>query len=178
VQPYADSPHDRERIISNVYLHIIHAAKEYVYINSPYLIIDDTMISALTLAAKSGIDMRIVTPSRADKWYVHTVTRSYYRELIRAGVKIYEYTDGFIHSKTIVSDGYTAAVGTANLDYRSLYLHFECGVRMCGSSAVRDLYMDFIKTLERCEPITLEKCINNPLSRVVQDTLRLFGPLM
>lgn len=108
VQPYADSPMDKENIGEHVYLQIINNAKDYVYINAPYLIIDDSMISALCLAAKSGIDVRIVTPHIWDKWFVHMTTRSYYRELINAGVKIYEYSVGFIHSKTFVSDDTTA----------------------------------------------------------------------
>ena len=105
----------------HVYLHILNNAKKYVYINTPYLIVDDSMLSALRLAAKSGVDIRIITPHRWDKWWVHMTTRSYYRELIKSGVKIYEYTNGFIHSKTFVSDDRTATVGTTNLDFRSCY---------------------------------------------------------
>ena len=128
VQPYADSPMDQENVGEHVYLQIINNAKKYVYINTPYLIIDDSMVSALALSAKSGVDVRIITPHRWDKWLVHMTTRSYYRELINAGVKIYEYSKGFIHSKTFVSDDRTTTVGTTNLDFRSLYLHFECDV--------------------------------------------------
>lgn len=120
VQPYADSPMDTENVGEHVYLQILNNAKNYVYINTPYLIVDDSMVSALCLAAKSGVDVRIVTPHRWDKWLVHMTTRSYYRTLIEAGVKIYEYTNGFIHSKTFVSDDHIATVGTTNLDFRSL----------------------------------------------------------
>ncbi len=178
VQPYADSPMDSENVGEHVYLHIIGNAKKYVYINTPYLIIDDSMVSALTLAAKSGVDVRIVTPHRGDKWWVHMTTRSYYRELIKAGVKIYEYTNGFIHSKTFVSDDRTATVGTANMDFRSLYLHFECGVRLSGSKAVMEVKEDFLETLKICTPITEKDCRYNIVMRTIQDILRLLAPLM
>lgn len=178
VQPYADSPMDKENIGEHVYLQIINNAKDYVYINTPYLIIDDSMISALCLAAKSGVDVRIVTPHKWDKRLVHMTTRSYYRELINAGVKIYEYSKGFIHSKTFVSDDTTATVGTTNLDFRSLYLHFECGVRMYKSNAVMEVKEDFVKTLEVCQPIMQEDCRCGIFMRLFQDILRLFAPLM
>ena len=159
-------------------MQILNNAKDYVYINTPYLIIDDKMVSALCLAAKSGVDVRIVTPHVGDKWFVHTTTRSYYRELIKAGVKIYEYTNGFIHSKTFVSDDRTATVGTTNLDFRSLYLHFECGAWMYDSEAVMEVKEDFLKTLEICQPITAQDCKANLFKRTVQDFLRIFAPFM
>jgi len=178
VQPYADAPYDTENVSEHVYLQIINTAKKYLYINTPYLIVDDSMISALSLAAKSGVDVRIVTPFRWDKRVVHFTTRSYYRELIRAGVKIYEYSEGFIHSKTFVSDDTVATIGTANLDFRSLYLQFECGVWMYKSEAVTELRDDFLKTLERCHEIVEEECRGNFITRFCQDFLRLFAPLM
>ena len=178
VLPYADSPLDKENVGEHVYMQILNNAKDYVYINTPYLIIDDKMVSALCLAAKSGVDVRIVTPHVGDKWFVHTTTRSYYRELIKAGVKIYEYTNGFIHSKTFVSDDRTATVGTTNLDFRSLYLHFECGAWMYDSEAVMEVKEDFLKTLEICQPITAEDCKANLFKRTVQDFLRIFAPFM
>lgn len=178
VLPYADSPLDKENVGEHVYMQILNNAKDYVYINTPYLIVDDKMVSALCLAAKSGVDVRIVTPHIGDKWFVHATTRSYYRELIKAGVKIYEYTNGFIHSKTFVSDDRTATVGTTNLDFRSLYLHFECGAWMYDSEAVMEVKEDFLKTLEICQPITAEDCKVHPLKRGVQDFLRIFAPFM
>lgn len=178
VLPYADSPTDRENVAEHVYLQIINRASDYVYINTPYLIIDDSMVSALCLAAKSGVDVRIVTPHKWDKRLVHITTRSYYRELINNGVKIYEYSRGFIHSKSFVSDDSTAVIGTANLDFRSLYLHFECGVWMHGSKAVMQLKEDFLTTLECCQPITEKDCRCNILHRYLQEILRLFAPLM
>ncbi len=178
VQPYADSPMDTDNVGEHVYLQILNSAKDYVYINTPYLIVDDSMTSALCLAAKSGVDVRIITPHKWDKWVVHMTTRSYYRELIRSGVKIYEYTSGFNHAKTFVSDDIVATVGTTNLDFRSLYHHFECGTVVYGSRAVRQVKEDFLKTLEICQPVTEKDCHPNLLLRVFQDVLRLFAPLM
>ena len=178
VQPYADSPMDAENVGEHVYLQILNNAKEYVYINTPYLIVDDSMLSALCLAAKSGVDIRIVTPHRWDKWLVHMTTRSYYRELIKAGVKIYEYTSGFIHSKTFVADDRTATVGTTNLDFRSLYLHFECGALLLDSTAVMEVKEDFLNMLDICQQVTEDDCKSNIVIRLIQDILRLFAPLM
>lgn len=178
VQPYADSPLDKERVGEHVYLQIINNAKRYIYINTPYLILNENVISALTLSAKSSVDVRIVTPHIGDNWYVHTTTRAYYRELILAGVKIYEYSNGYIHSKTFVSDDKVATVGTANLDYRSLYLNFECGVWLFKSNAVKEIYDDFIKTLDRCHQITEQDCKSNTAAHFVQNILLLLAPLM
>ena len=178
VQPYMDSPMDAENVGEHVYLQILNQAKDYVYINTPYLIVDDSMVSALTLAAKRGVDVRIITPHKWDKWAIHMTTRSYYRELVKAGVKIYEYTNGFNHSKTFVSDDCTATVGTTNLDFRSLYLHFECGALLFNCEAVSQVKEDFLNTLTICQPITEEDCRHNVFVRLFQDILRLFAPLM
>lgn len=178
IQPYADSPMDKENVGEHVYLQIINSAKKYVYINTPYLIPDDSLISALCLAAKSGVDVRIVTPHRWDKKLVHMTTRSYYRELLEAGVKIYEYTNGFLHSKTFVSDDAVATIGTTNLDFRSLYLHFECGTVIYNNPAVGQVKDDFVKTLELCQSITQEESKPNFFLHIFQAILRLFAPLM
>ena len=178
VQPYADSPLDSDNVGEHVYLQIINKATDYVYIYTPYLIIDDSMISALTLAAKSGVDVRIITPHIWDKRIVHMTTRSYYRELILSGVKIYEYSKGFLHTKAFVSDDTTATVGTTNLDFRSLYLHFECGTWLYGSTAVMEIKRDFLDTLQECQEITLKDCSKHVAGRLIQDILRLFAPLM
>jgi len=178
VQPYADSPMDSENVGEHVYLQILNEAKDYVYINTPYLIVDDSMVSALCLAAKRGVDVRIATPHRWDKWLVHMTTRSYYRELIRSGVKIYEYSSGFLHSKTFVSDDIIGTVGTTNLDFRSLYLHFECGTWMYGSQAVMQIKEDFLNTLPVCQRIEEKDCARFLSSKLFQEILRLFAPLM
>lgn len=180
VQPYQDSPLDNDLVGEMVYLNLIHHATDYVYICSPYLIIDNETITALLLAAKSGVDVRIITPHIGDKWYVHTVTRAYYPQLVRGGVKIYEYTPGFIHCKSFVVDDAVATCGTVNLDYRSLYLHFECGMWMAYTSAVSALKEDFLETLTRCEQITLETPFLklSGFQRLIAAILRLFSPLM
>ena len=178
VQPYADMPFDEENISEHVYTHMIAKAKKSVYIMTPYLIIENSMVAELSLAAKSGVDVRIITPHRWDKRFVHFTTRSYYRELITAGVKIFEYTPGFIHAKTIVCDGEIATVGSANMDFRSLYLQFECGVRMYGTPAVAATEKDFLETQEKSLAITEKDCRFNPLIRFMQDICRLFAPLM
>ena len=132
----------------------------------------------MTLSAKSGVDVRIITPYRWDKWIVAVASRSYYRELILAGVKVYEYTQGFNHSKTFVSDDRAATVGTTNLDFRSLYLHFECGVWLYKTKSVADVKEDFLNILKVSKEITLKDCSRNAAQRIVQDVLRIFAPLM
>jgi cardiolipin synthase len=178
VQPYADNPIDTENVGENVYIQIINNAKKYVYINSPYLVVDDNLLSALSLSAKSGVDVRIITPHRWDKWIMAIASRSYYRQLISSKVRVYEYTEGFNHSKTFVSDDTTATVGTTNLDFRSLYLHFECGVWMYKTTSVEKVKEDFLSTLSICHEISLEDCSRNAIQRVFQDILRLFAPIM
>jgi len=178
VQPYGDTPIDKENVGEHVYIQIINQAKKYVYINTPYLVCDDNLLSALTLAAKSGVDVRIITPHRWDKWIVAITSRSYYRRLIQAGVKVYEYTSGFNHGKTFVSDDKIATVGTTNLDFRSLYLHFECGVLIYSSKTIASVKEDFLGTLPASQLITLKECSRNAVQRVIQDVLRVFAPLM
>lgn len=179
VQPYGDTPLDHETVGENVYLNIINRAREYVYIFTPYLIPDNEMITALRLAAKSGIDVRIVTPGIPDKKLVFLLTQSYYDILIRSGVRIFEYKPGFLHAKSFVSDDTTAAVGTINLDYRSLYLHFECGVWMYQSEAVLQIKEDAMELFRECREITAKECAGKRLAvRIWQSILRLFAPLL
>lgn len=179
VIPYTDSPLDDEPVGENVYLNIINDAKDYVYITTPYLIIDNEMQTALILAAKSGVDVRIITPHIADKWFVHAVTRAYYKKLTKFGVRIYEYTPGFIHAKNFVSDDTVAVVGTINLDFRSLYLHFECATWMYKTACVPDVKRDFLETLEQCGEVTYSDCLHvNIFKRVGRALLRLFAPMM
>lgn len=178
VVAYADTPLDKENVCEHVYLQMINNAKRYVYINTPYLIIDDSMVSALCLAAKSGVDVKIVTPHKWDKRFVHFTTRSYYRELIAAGVQIYEYTAGFVHAKNFVCDDAIASIGTANLDFRSLYLHFECGALLLESRAAMQLAADFKAVLPQCKRIALQDCKGPWGIRLLEEVFRLFAPLM
>lgn len=178
VQPYADSPMDTENVGEHVYLQMINNAKKYIHIVTPYLVVDDSILSALSLAAKSGIEVVIVTPGVADKQFVHLTTRSYYRDLIKAGVRIFEYQNAFIHSKIMIADGECAAIGTTNVDFRSLYLHFECGVWMYKTSAVNQICDDFKNILLNCREIKQQDCTVSPVKKLLQDILRLFAPLM
>ena len=179
VQPYNDTPLDHETVGENAYLNMINQAKKYVYIFTPYLIIDNEMMTALCLAAKNGVDVRIVTPGIPDKKMVFMLTRSYYEQLIDAGVKVYEYEPGFLHAKSFVCDDEAAIVGTINLDYRSLYLHFECGVWMYRSRAVMQVKEDVLDTLEHSREITKEFCRSwNTGIRLTQSVLRLLAPML
>lgn len=179
VQPYGDTPLDRENVSENIYLNIINHAKKYVYIYTPYLIVDNEMTVALQNAAKCGVDVRIVTPGIPDKKLVFLLTQSYYEQLIQNGVKIYEYTPGFLHGKSFVCDDKIATVGTVNLDYRSLYLHFECGVFMYRSQAVMQLKQDALATIAQSKEITLDFCKNRTIFiKALQSVLRLFAPLL
>ena len=179
VQPFADGPTNNDEICEMCYMGLINLANKSVYITTPYLILDNEMQTALCHAAKSGVDVRIITPHIPDKKLVLAVTRSYYRALLKAGVKIYEYTPGFIHAKSLVSDGKVCVVGTANFDFRSFYLHFENCVLAYKSSCVTDVEKDFFETLEKCEEITLDE-INKKgaLYRLLQAILKVFAPLM
>ena len=179
VQPYADSPLDGERTGENVYLNMIKGAKKYVYITTPYLIISDEMQRTLTLAAKSGVDVRIITPRIPDKPLIYKVTRSYYAGLAAEGVRIYEYTPGFIHSKQMVCDDEVAVVGTINLDFRSLYLHFENACWFAGCRAVAEVRHDFEKMFPICQEVTEKYSKKRSLAlRGWECILRMFSPLM
>ena len=137
------------------------------------------LMTALKLAAKRGVDVRIVTPGIADKWYVHLMTRSYYAPLMEAGVKIYEYTPGFIHAKSFVSDDTTAIVGSINLDYRSLYHHFEDAVWLYQTASIAQIKADFLQTLPVCRPISYEDTRKvGFFTRLLRSLIRLFAPLM
>lgn len=179
IQPFADNPLDRETVSETVYFNLINRAQRYIYINTPYLILDNEILAAICAAAKSGVDVRIITPHIPDKSLVHTVTRSYYPLLLESGVKIYEYTPGFMHSKAIVADDEVAVVGSINLDYRSLYMAFENGVWLYGTESVQQIRDDFLATLQLCQPMSLEKYSNlSALQRLKWSILRLFAPLM
>lgn len=176
--PYAENPLENESVGENIYLNILSQAKKYVYIFTPYLIIDTEMISALTLASKRGVDVRIITPGVPDKRAVFSLTRSYYEMLINDGVKIYEYTPGFIHGKVFVCDDKIATVGTLNLDYRSLYLHFECGVFIYNSDVIQDIKNDALDTFEKSHLISKKECKNNFVKGILNAILRIFAPLL
>ncbi len=179
VQPYEDSPLDAELVGENVYLNLIGKARRYLYITTPYLIVDNEMQMALVLAAKNGLDVRIITPHIPDKWYVHAVTRANYRALVAGGVRIFEYTPGFIHSKTFLADDLFGTVGTINLDFRSLYLHFECGVWLCGCRSLIAMRDDFLATLGECHEVTIADLDAERIYRKAAGwLLKVFSPLL
>lgn len=179
VQPYTDTPLDHEAVGQTVMLNMIAKAKRYIYITTPYLIIDVATNTALCTAAKSGIDVRIITPHIPDKRYVFEVTRAHYQPLLEAGVQIYEYTPGFMHAKNFMVDDRFATVGTVNLDYRSLFLHFENGVWMFESPCIHDIRKDFEHTLECCEKIAPHRSKHlNLLLQLYRNILRVFAPLL
>lgn len=180
VQPYFENPLDTAHYPGEgIYRQILGTAKDYVYIASPYLILDNTMTAALTSAAKAGVDIRIITPKIRDKWYVHPVTQFNYQELLESGVRIFEYTPGFIHSKLFVSDDSVATCGTINMDYRSFYFHFECGVWMCSTDTVEEIKEHFLEMQAESEEITLQKWSKRPFKlRFKQALLNVFAPFM
>lgn len=179
VLPYADSPFDHENIGEQVYFHLLNHAKKYVHIMTPYLILDNEMVTNLTYTAKCGIEVIIIMPHIPDKWYAFAVAQTYYEELISAGVQIYEYTPGFVHAKVFVSDNDTATVGTINLDYRSLYHHFECGTFIYNNPVVWEIERDFQNTLKACQKITMLDVKARRIGmKMVGSVLRLIAPLM
>lgn len=178
VVPYGESPLDSEITGEDIYLNIINQANHYVYIFTPYLIIDTDMINALSLAAKRGVDVRIVIPGIPDKKLVYTVSESYVESLVNSGVKVYKYTPGFVHAKVFVADGHIATVGTINLDYRSLYLHFECGTYLEDVACIKDIKKDLEDTIQKSHKITKEEAMPSLLKAVWQGILRLVAPLM
>ncbi len=179
VMPYSDIPQDKYQTGEFIYLDIINKAKKYVYITTPYLILDNEMMVALTNAAHSGVDVKIICPLIADHWYARAVAYSYYKELIAAGVKVYEYMPGFIHGKTFCCDDEIAVVGSINLDYRSLYLHFECAAWFLDCPVVYSVLNDFKDTLKKCQLITPEYFTKmKPLKKILNAILRIFAPLM
>ena len=181
VQPYCDGPRPiyNEKIGENVYLNMINRAEKYVYITTPYLIIDYHIIQAIKNAVKRGVEVKIITPHIPDKKTIFWLTRSNYYTLVEAGVKIYEYTPGFIHAKNFVCDDKVGIVGTINLDYRSLAHHFECATWIAYNSAIEDIKRDFIQTEVMSEEITLAKCKKITfISKILSSILGLFAPLL
>ena len=179
VIPYGDSPFDNENVGEEVYFHILNHAKKYVHIMTPYLILDNEMLTTLTRTAKSGIEVIIIMPHIPDKKYAFALAKTYYEELLEAGVQIYEYTPGFVHAKVFVSDDDTATVGTINLDYRSLYLHFECGVFIYHNRVVDDIERDFQHTLAKCHKVSVSEVKHrNFVNKACGQILRLVAPLM
>ncbi len=176
--PFGVAPLHRDLIGEDVYLNIINSSKKYLYIMTPYLIIDTDMINSLLRASKRGVDIKIIVPGIPDKKIVYSQTKSYFKTLIEGGVKIYKYKKGFVHSKVILSDDIRGVVGTINLDYRSLYLHFENGIYMENVSELNNIKEDFDNTLDDSKEQELEIIKPGILKNIGQGLLRLFAPLL
>ena len=178
VLSFSDSPLDNESVGESVYTDMLYQAKDYIYITTPYLAIDSELQAALCMAAKRGVDVRMITPGIPDKKLVYRLTRSYYPTLLRAGVKIYEYTPGFIHAKSFVCDDKLCVVGTINMDYRSLYLHFECGTLMYNNPEIKQVKKDDLDTMEKCRKVELSDMKTNFLGELFDSFLRSVAPLL
>ena len=178
VAPYADTPLDHVLTAQSIYEDILNSANDYVYIMTPYLIIDSEMINTLIHTARKGVDVRIIMPGVADKKSVWEIGRSYYTQLLEAGVRIYEYTPGFVHAKVFVSDDICATVGTINLDYRSLYLHFENGTFLIDHPEVKHIRSDFDKTLLKCHEVKKEDMKNGAIKNFLLSIVRIFAPML
>lgn len=179
IAPYGDSPFDNEEVGEKVYLDILNKAEKYVHIMTPYLILDEEMLNAIIFTAQRGVDVKIIMPHIPDKKYAYWLARTHYSELISEGVEIYEYIPGFVHAKVFTSDDEKAVVGTINLDFRSLYLHFECAAYIWRNPVVMDVEDDFNTTLKKCKKITLKDCQQyNVIYKILGRALRLVAPLM
>lgn len=178
-QVFSDGPANNPRSpAENIYKQMIYYAKKILYITTPYLIIEDDMREALVMAASSGIDVRIITPFVPDKRNVKILTNYNYGKLLEGGVRIFEYTPGFIHAKTIINED-AGIVGTVNMDYRSFHLHYECGAWICDKPTVKIIKEDLLQTMEGCHEVTYEEWKNRPLwMKVQQMILNLFSTLM
>lgn len=180
VQPFMGGPHrNPHNPTEGAYTRMINKARDYIYITTPYLVLDQKMLEDLTSAAESGVDVRIIVPKIYDKWYVYMVNVSNYGKLMEAGVQVYEYTPGFIHAKNVVVDDECAICGTINTDYRSFYLHYECGVFFSEMDAVEEIKKDFLKTLEVCDPMDMIRWSKRPIgNKLMQAMMRIISPLL
>ncbi|MNP14808.1 Cardiolipin synthase [compost metagenome] len=176
---FADGPDNRKSPTESTYIQTINYAKEYVYITTPYFVIGETILAALLNSARSGVDVRIILPHIPDNKIIHTVTRSFYEVLLEAGVKVYEYEPGFIHAKTFVSDDEIAIIGTANLDFRSLHLNFECGTLIYKTGVEDKLKKDFLNTVEDCVQIDLAQWKKRSIfKKMTEAVLSAFAPML
>ena len=178
VAPYAETPLDDELTSQCIYEDILNSATRYVYIMTPYLIIDSSMVNTLIHTAKKGVDVRLILPGVPDKKVIWNIGRSFYKQLMDGGVKIYQYRPGFVHSKVFVSDDRIATVGTINLDYRSLYLHFENGTLLFKDEAVQEVVNDMQATLKACDEIHKENVKFGFIRNFILSVLRIFAPML
>ena len=179
VIPYADCPLDNDKVAENVYINMLYRARKYVHIMTPYLILDGELETALKYAAQRGLDVQLILPGIPDKRSAYALAKTHYRSLLAAGVKIYEYSPGFVHAKAVVSDGEKAVVGTINFDYRSLYHHFECAAYLYHTPCIAEIEQDFQNTCRECRTVTQETVENESLFyKVLGGFLKVLSPLM
>lgn len=179
VMPFGDCPLDESKAGEAVYMDILNRANDYVHIMTPYLILDGELEAALKYAAQRGVDVKLILPGIPDKKAAYALAKSHYQALVNAGVKIYEYTPGFVHAKVFVSDDIKAVVGTINLDYRSLYHHFECGTFLYRTECIAEIEKDFQDTLAKCREVTKESIKNEKTSyKLMGSFLKFIAPLM
>ena len=178
ILPYYDSPVRDEHTSNELFTDMLSVAADYIWFYTPYLLLGDALFDAFIRAAKRGIDVRIMTPAIGDKKVVHRMTRSYYGDLLKAGVKIYEYTPGFVHAKAFIADDKIAGIGTVNLDYRSLFLHFECNSVFYKADIIKELKQDYINTQSKCTERTLESLKKGFLHKFTDNILRVIAPLL
>ncbi len=179
VMPYGDCPLDADKVGETVYMDFLNRANDYVHIMTPYLILDGELETALKYTAQRGVDVKIILPGIPDKKFAYSLAKAHYRSLVGAGVKIYEYTPGFVHAKVFISDDVKAVTGTINLDYRSLYHHFECATYMYKTACIADMERDYQKTLAKCRAVTPETIRNEKLGyKLLGGLLRFLAPLM
>ena len=178
ILPYSDCPLDQYRVGERVYMDILSRARKYVHIMSPYLILDGELETALCFAAERGVDVKLILPGIPDKKIPYALAKTYYGTLLKAGVEIYEYTPGFVHSKVFVSDDIRGVVGTINLDYRSLYHHFECAANLYDVDCIADMEADFQSTLQACRKVDTDYLRRRPLKqKLVGWLMRSIAPL-
>lgn len=180
VIPYGDTPTKKTEMAKTVYEQFFATAQEYIHIMTPYFIVDREFMGIMSYASRKGVDVKMIIPHIPDKKPIFYIARTYYKDLLDAGIKVYEYTPGFVHAKVFVSDDRAATVGSVNLDYRSFYHHFECGVYLYENSSVKTIEEDFQATLAKCREVTYDYYKNNipVLQKISGRVLRLVAPLL
>lgn len=179
VMPFGDCPLDEYDVGKSVYMDILNRAKDYVYIMTPYMIMDGELENSLTFSAERGVDVRIILPHISDSFVAQALAKTHYKNLLDAGVKVYEYTPGFVHAKVFVSDDVKAVVGSINMDYRSLYHHFECATYMYGARCIDDIKSDYKDTLAKCQQVTYESIKNDKwYIKLIGKVIKFVAPLI
>lgn len=179
VMPFGDCPLDEYDVGKSVYMDILNRAKDYVYIMTPYMIMDGELENSLTFSAERGVDVRIILPHISDSFVAQALAKTHYKKLLDAGVKVYEYTPGFVHAKVFVSDDVKSVVGSINMDYRSLYHHFECATYMYGTRCIEDIKSDYKDTLAKCQQVTYESIKNDKwYIKLIGKVIKFVAPLI